>query len=692
MPAAKRKVRRKLPPVPQGDAPVFVPRSRSLSPSVQSNRMSPDIIRSRKSDSQSDRSDDSLNDDDMEVACINKTKGAPKRRPKDSVRNAMPPEEPQAMKIDRTGVIRKDTDSTPPVPPKISPASTLNLELNPSHRMVSPLHKMNYGVPKFPSEKIVDEILSAKDETDRIIDSLISIYDMPITTAMKSMKRRLQDELRRVTEKRRRKLEEMEEIRYLQAQIEKMQMVHELPRRFTEHMKPIPAPRSVKAAQLITTMQIFDAAKLMASSSGPSTPRSSPQVLPRRARHRRQTSDPMIVKFSPIKEDKDVESDMQARMTDEDDDRANKYATDDSSLSGHSDTDSTLSEPPNPRYKKIKPSAYAKMFYSSRTAQSADKLYYDYVPYPGPPLSGSYSDTYLAEGMSPGPKLQRRHHEREAKVSKEEKKQHLQWEIEKRKKQLEETTRLQTELMKLSRARQALAHSFDDIPISATYSTYAPPKVSVRTGVVKSFDGIIKPLDDDAFRLEQFPSEDSVIYKDNSSGRLSADSGSSHSNYSSTEYLAHKQEIARKHRIDEFSPYVNQYASMGAYVEPHASSSPAINTKVEYSVRVPASVGVDPGMSSSMTLPDIYSNRSDLHLIPSREGHIKCDSENSPVSDYTPAMPLLTDVKTRSRKILHEIGSRPVSAEFNFPGGVEGKISLFPFGDTLHLLWIISSA
>ena len=52
------------------------------------------------------------------------------------------------------------------------------------------------------------------------------------------------------------------------------------------------------------------------------------------------------------------------------------------------------------------------------------------------------------------------------------------------------------------------------------------------------------------------------------------------------------------------------------------------------------------------------------------------DTDGSPtsVSDVTPAMPLLDDVKDKSRKIIHNIGSgsRPVSAEFNI-GDVEGE-------------------
>ena len=63
-----------------------------------------------------------------------------------------------------------------------------------------------------------------KDETDEIIDSLINIYGAPITQAMKGLKKRLQEELRRVTEGRRRKIDEIEEIRVLKLQIGELKL------------------------------------------------------------------------------------------------------------------------------------------------------------------------------------------------------------------------------------------------------------------------------------------------------------------------------------------------------------------------------------------------------------------------------------------------------------------------------------
>ncbi|PVD25127.1 hypothetical protein C0Q70_15625 [Pomacea canaliculata] len=137
---------------------------------------------------------------------------------------------------------------------------------------------------------------SSMDETDAIIDALINIYGIPITEAMKSLKRRLQEELRRVTRDRKRKLEELEEIRALQMQIGALRLEGDA-YKLSRHG----ASGSDKRAPSYVNITVESKKAL--------TPRSSPQVTPRRQRHKRQSSDPMISKFSPIKEDKDIEAD-----------------------------------------------------------------------------------------------------------------------------------------------------------------------------------------------------------------------------------------------------------------------------------------------------------------------------------------------------------------------------------------------
>ncbi|CAL1544922.1 unnamed protein product, partial [Lymnaea stagnalis] len=82
----------------------------------------------------------------------------------------------------------------------------------------------------------------------------------------------------------------------------------------------------------------------------------------------------------------------------------------------------------------------------------------------------------------------------------------------------------------------------------------------------------------------------------------------------------------------------------------------------------------DAGIVSSVTLPNIYANRVDRDFRPvgpyRDPNYISTsisDTDGSPASDVTPAMPLLDDVKIKSRAIIRNIGSgsRPVSAEFS---------------------------
>lgn len=241
---------------------------------------------------------------------------------------------------------------------------------------------------------------SSMDETDAIIDALINIYGIPITEAMKSLKRRLQEELRRVTRDRKRKLEELEEIRALQMQIGALRLEGDA-YKLSRHG----ASGSDKRAPSYVNITVESKKAL--------TPRSSPQVTPRRQRHKRQSSDPMISKFSPIKEDKDIEADFQTKLAESYMVRSgggggsmhsSRYSADDSSQSGLSDSESTRSEPVgSTRYKKGQTTNYAKMYYPGRSG-SSERLHPEHalLSGSGAPLSGSRSEQYLATGYRSG--------------------------------------------------------------------------------------------------------------------------------------------------------------------------------------------------------------------------------------------------------------------------------------------------
>lgn len=245
--------------------------------------------------------------------------------------------------------------------------------------------------------------MGPKNETDEIIDALINIYGIPITEAMKSLKKRLQEELRRVTRDRKRKLEELEEIRALQMQIGALKLEGDA-YRLARHVATATAGGADRDKRAPSYVNItVDPKKSL-------TPRSSPQVTPRRQRHKRQSSDPMISKFSPIKEDKDIEADFQAKMEPLDirgssGMHMSRYSTDDSSQSGLSDSESTRSEPvaSSARCKKSSSPNYAKLYYPVR-ASSSERLPPEHglLPMGSAPLSGSRSEQHLAVGHRSG--------------------------------------------------------------------------------------------------------------------------------------------------------------------------------------------------------------------------------------------------------------------------------------------------
>lgn len=624
-----KKVRRKLPPIPTNEEPVLTPKAKlkgtkQVVPKARQEPQKPPKPPKPSPDHRkySSQSDDSMNEDDLEVARINRI---PEKKVLSSVGKAKSFDISERM-------LQEKRDTLVSTQMKLQRAGSLGTSILP------------------------------KDETDAIIDSLINIYGIPCTEAMISLKKRLQEELRRVTLDRKRKLEELEEIRALQMQIGALKLETELIQRQAYLARNGKLPPA-------TTQLEQDSRRRGLSPSTSLTPRSSPQVTPRRQRHKRQSSDPMIAKFSPIKEDKDIEADFQAKMSDSADARqSSKYSTDDSSLSGLSDTESTRSEPvSNARYKKIKPSAYARMFYTGKT-NSSERLQPDQGQFNGQmPMSVSRSESQLPgssrSGSRSGSRTPTYYSDDDEGKIKEEKKARLQYEIDKRKRQLEETARLKTELLKLARARQSMAHSYDDIPGRYGSSPYGPQR-PIPTG-------IIRPLDDES----RYDRDDIDPYRDPQDRRSGY-----HSNYSSTEYLAHKQETSRRHRSDDAGIYQNysDYADPTTFSPPSTlsrrmDSYPSVAAR-EGNVQVSAR---DARLSSSVTLPDMYSNRADLDFVPTRDSvsyNTFSDAE-SPASDYTPAMPLLDDVTAKSRKIIHDIGtgSRPVSAEFNFPGGVEGR-------------------
>ncbi|XP_062612392.1 uncharacterized protein LOC134274153 [Saccostrea cucullata] len=609
-----KKVRRKLPPLPPEEAGATPPPIPPKPKSYSAARRNPPRHRSGYI-TPSSTSDESMNEEDFEVAMLTK-----QRRMND---------------LDKPSLDRWNGNYLPP-----------DMDDSKVRKNVKQMYnedvKANIPPDGAVQSKVgaMDQYNKEKDETDQIIDSLITIYGVPITQAMKSLKKRLQDELRRVTEGRRRRIEEIEEIRALQAQICELKL--------SQDYAKVQAKRN---AQKQAAVKPAGPSNKKRGSVPMAAPRSSPQVMPRRSRHKRQSSDPMISKFSPIKEDKDIEADFQLKAHKE---TTQKYITDDSSQSGLSDNESIRSEPAfNARVKKTKPSAYTDMFFNQNTPKRKPNIESS-SSFPSLPPK-CHSDTSLPEKVkSKGAVYVSDDDETKAR---EDRKQKLQQEIDKRKKKLEETTKLKTELFNLTRPGQVMAHSYDDIPrkSSRTFPSTRPIPT-----------GIIKPLEDDE-DFDDVSDDNEFVTRSHQEISKASVVDSNEANYSSSEYLAHKQESVRR-RLEDVTSYSSPYLYTGSLNDSRVSKTS--KQKVDFYLDPAARDAV---ITSSVTLPDLHSKRTDVEYHASKDYGAVSDTETSPPSDSTPAMPLLADVKEKSRQIIHGIGtgSRPVSAEFNFSGGVE---------------------
>lgn len=575
-----KKVRRKLPPIPAEEElnQSQKTKQRPIPPRKPPPRTDNRVIKG-KSSASSTSDDSSMNEDDREVASITRKK---------QINNL---DKPSIDK--RNGNYLKSSSATDK-----KQADYVEINIPPDLEMLT---------VKIKDDTITD---TYHNETDAIIDSMINIYGAPITQAMKGLKRRLQEELRRVTEGRRRKIDEIEELRVLKFQLGEL--------------------------------RIGASNKSNLSSSGTngkkrstSNSRTSPQMINRRARHKRQSSDPMVAKFSPIKEDKDIESEIQIINLD---DNRNCRTADDSSQSGISDTDSARSEPiigNSAVCKKIKHSDYAKMFYTHH-AQSSETLETSSskAKQSSPQLICSHSDGSLPVNAEDEESRQR-----------EVKRRELQYEIEKRRKQLaEREAKLKEARSSIGATNKQLAQSCDEISARINIPSCIHPR-PIPTG-------IIKPIDDEC---------DNIQTKTNFQNQTS---------YSSTEYLAHKQEEIMRQRLEGLASFSSPYLYSSDFGEKSAFVPQSIRTNLDSYSYSTGNVNVsrDIGICSSATLPNIPISKADLE----NNNRPVSDTESSPPHVQTPAMPLLTDVKARSRKIIHEIGtgSRPVSAEFNL--GVEG--------------------
>nr|XP_045614121.1 uncharacterized protein LOC123767957 isoform X2 [Procambarus clarkii] len=204
-------------------------------------------------------------------------------------------------------------------------------------------------------------------------------------------------------------------------------------------------------------------------------------------------------------------------------------------------------------------------------------------------------------------------------LSREEKKQKIKAEISRRRQQIEENSRLHEELLRLARLRESAELGYSDPRVYGPYDQSPPQSArDSTTSVLRSIDEILRDARD--------PS--SGYYSGYSSYKAG---GSPPNRYGSSPGA-------------RTSPR-HYYGSRG----PSPSHYPM--TEEDRSMARLAST-----FQSDEFTGALYERLSDF-------SPLTADSLSDTMSDFTPAMPLLPDMPTRSRKLLEDLGSSPITSQ-----------------------------
>ncbi|CAH1803431.1 unnamed protein product, partial [Owenia fusiformis] len=601
-------------------------------------------------------------------------------------------------------------------------------------------------------------------------EEIVNIHGVKVPLPMKRVRHRLTEEMKIVTMSRKMQLEELEEIQKLEAKLESLRLAEkeqketleryekELDKKRVEQnlIRPIAQETQEEISPILDISDVLsqsgdaapprppraDISKGKTIPGIPPTIRVSPQASPRRTRHKRQNSDPMVAKFSPIEEAKDIENDINLHLIDHAPPlppRSNNIY-----IPGTTTTyspGSTVTPVTSPQKKSHTLLSKSSEVLNARPYQKQNDQF----------LTSSKSEMFL---RTP-PSVRRDIPKDPESLRKQEMKLNLQLEIEKRKIKMDEARRLQHELRRLCNAPDVTLDEFEEV--RKKYQDHIQSR-DATTPYDNVPSGIIRPID---FEIDSYTWEYSqkeyAAYKEMERQRemeLNEHSSYDSDNFSSSEYIAHKiidnrhdyvnmnisssgegldfatgnypltskeyqehkmsqQNMQRQnnyvninafpHQLDytnrsqpENANYVNiNIPSKHDYVNLHIKSkhdyvnindltSPSnfpiyenvnkmashcnsrkINQTTERSTQ-----SRDSGVSSgtNVTASDSPQHKSDIDLSQPFEGFsdyspVPTDPEISPPSDVTPAMPLLDDVTVKSRKILHGIGSRPLSGD-----------------------------
>ena len=643
--ADAKKIRRRLPPIPPGVEPVTTTKQRSKSASPLGR---------------------SYSQPDMKIPKLersNSREAERKRTATDRDRPTSAPKRPLATSPATRKTVSEEskTVKSKPVSKSIDGLNTIDVSNEQKRREI---------------QKQVDELKAKKKASSGDTSpSITRVYNIEVPSEIRSLKQRLKEELQITTASRRLQIDELEELRKMEKRLEEMEKERKrsLERKYIPKTKPM-----MKDASTGDSMERIlspekpeqkkqEARRRVTPPATTMTSRTSPHTSPRRIRHKRQNSDPVISKFSPIEEARDFENELQETVS------TNTQTEDLDAILDNSafkpvrrvgtitppKIDASQQTDRSPESKQLSPSKSLDHSYEREMGFQSSK----------PPLSKS-SELLSGRNLETSPRLSLSQSElasgaaskapmfylseEDERRRKEERREQLRIEIDKRKRQIEYEQRQQV-------VGPSVLSNVHMGPYSPSQKPITPTSKSDKVPT-----GIIRPLDDfEPIELEQ----DLDVTK-----RTRA---FPHTNYSSSEYIAHKivdrperrmdgqDALVQKREAPEKREYVNLDYTDGRLVSPHlhygktesksaeAESSPASGTSSQ--IHYSAASKIDQRAHSD--------DRSDT-------------TSKTPVSDVAsspPAMPILDDVTKRSRSLLRDIGSRPLSDDMDKYFQAEGS-------------------
>ena len=562
-------------------------------------------------------------------------------------------------------------------------------------------------------EKVVEtkakKVEKKKESLTAKYAETVNVYGMEVPVVVKTLKMHLKDEIKQVTANRRLQLDEQEEIRILERRLQDLRSEEKRQRNLLEQKekelrerimadltKPKPGPQPQEKEQKL------ESKRKQSPTSGVAVPvRMSPQASPRRARHKRQSSDPKISKFSPIEEDKDIEGEMQ-RLCDIGENPDGAFPSEFVLAPGI---------PVEPMQQEVKTTEAMKIAQSRGKAtppttavptggstahhkakdtqagahshQAGAQLHHKFskssesvlskgAREKDQRLSVSHSELSMAGAQLPQlrPKSPGYYSDDEDRRRKQEKMHNLQVEIEHRKMQIEETAQLQEELRRLALHPDVSGKEFEIA--RQKYQQHIQKRAKETQDADDYPTGIIKPLDDDIEDMQLVLQNEFLEQRARQMAAFEA--ADAHGwNYSSTEYLAHKHERERAHRSQQD---LGRKDPRNVILEEDYNQDGGGHT-----VSANAHAGMPDGLSyhgfaesRDSGMSELAHRTSDPFEGFSDYSPAQTDTDTTPPTDATPAMPLLDDVTKKSRQMLHAIGSRPLSADMDQYFESEGNI------------------